>query len=279
MVLSVNSNQSALAVLAALNNTNEQLAATQTQVASGLKIGAAKDNPAVYATAQQQRADISALSTVSDGLSRAQSISDVAVSAGQTISDLLNQIKAKVLSATDPTQDPASLASLNTDYKSLLNQVQQAISGASFEGANLLDGSQANGMKFMATADATGFVTLSTQNLSLGGSIITVGSTSSIGTLTAATAMLTQVDNSIANVNAAVATLGAQSNQISAHSSFVSKLSDTLTTGVGNLVDADEAAESARLTALQVQQQLGAQSLSIANNQPSLILTLLQRGS
>jgi flagellin len=279
MVLSVNSNQSALAVLAALNNTNDQLAATQTQVASGLKIGAAKDNPAVYATAQQQRADISALSTVSDGLSRAQSISDVAVSAGQTISDLLNQIKAKVLSATDPTQDPASLASLNTDYKSLLNQVQQAISGASFEGANLLDGSQANGMKFMATADATGFVTLSTQNLSLGGSIITVGSTSSIGTLTAATAMLTQVDNSIANVNAAVATLGAQSNQISAHSSFVSKLSDTLTTGVGNLVDADEAAESARLTALQVQQQLGAQSLSIANNQPSLILTLLQRGS
>jgi flagellin len=133
-------------------------------------------------------------------------------------------------------------------------------------------------MKFMATADGAGFVTLSTQNLSLGGSIITVPATSSISTLTAATAMLAQVDASIANVNSAVATIGAQSNQISAHSSFVSKLSDTLTTGVGDLVDADVAAESARLTALQVQQQLGAQSLSIANQQPSIILTLLQKG-
>jgi flagellin len=278
MVLSVNSNSSALAILQALNNTSDQLADTQTQVSSGLKIGAAKDNPAVYAVAQQQRADISALSAVSDGLSRAQSISDVAVSAGQTISDLLNQMKAKALSATDPTQSAASLAALNTDYQSLINQVQQAISSASFEGANLLDGSQAGGMKFMATADGAGFVTLSTQNLSLGGSIITVPATSSISTLTAATAMLAQVDASIANVNSAVATIGAQSNQISAHSSFVSKLSDTLTTGVGDLVDADVAAESARLTALQVQQQLGAQSLSIANQQPSIILTLLQKG-
>ncbi len=279
MVLSVNSNSSALAVLQSLNNTNDQLSATQTQVSSGLKISTAKDNPAVYAVAQQQRADISALSTVSDGLSRAQSISDVAVSAGQTISDLLNQIKAKVLSATDSTQDASSLASLNTDYQSLLNQVQQTISSASFEGVNLLDGSQGAGLKFMATADATGFVTLSTQNLSLGGSIISLPAMSSISTVTAATTMLTQVDSSIANVNSAVATIGAQSNQITAHSSFVSKLSDTLTSGVGDLVDADEAAESARLTALQVQQQLGAQSLSIANNQPSLILTLLQKGS
>jgi flagellin len=278
MVLSVNSNSSALAVLQSLDNTNDQLTATQTQVSSGLKIAAAKDNPAVYAVAQQQRADISTLSTVSDGLSRAQSISDVAVSAGQTVSDLLNQIKAKVLSATDPTQSTAGLATLNTDYQSLLNQVQTAISSASFEGANLLNGSQGAGMKFMATADATGFVTLSTQNLSLGGSIISLPANSSISTVTAAAAMLIQVDSSIANVNTAVATIGAQSNQITAHSSFVSKLSDTLTSGVGDLVDADEAAESARLTALQVQQQLGAQSLSIANNQPSLILTLLQKG-
>ncbi len=274
MVLSVNSNQSALAILAALNNTNEQLSNTQAQVASGLKIGVAADNPAVYATAQQQRADISALGAVSDGLSRAQSISDVAVSAGQTVSDLLNQLKAKVLSATDPSDDANTLASLNTDYKSLLNQIQQAVSSASFEGANLLDGSQGTGMKFMATADATGFVTLSTQNLSLGGSIITLTAASSISTVTSATALLAQVESSITNVNSAVATIGAQSN----HSSFVSKLSDTLTTGVGNLVDADEAAESARLTALQVQQQLGAQSLSIANNQPSLILSLLKGG-
>ena len=278
MTLSVNTNQSALAVLHALNNTNDQLSATQTQVASGLKIAASADNPAVYAVAQQQRADISALGTVSDGLNRAQSISDVAVSAGQSVSDLLNQLKAKVLSAVDPDVDDTSRAATNTDYQSLLKQIQAAVSSASFEGANLLDGSQGSGMKFMATADASGFVTLSTQNLSLGGSIITLTAASSISTITAANAILSQVESSITNVNAAVATIGAQSNQVSNHSSFVSKLSDTLTAGVGALVDADEAAESARLTALQVQQQLGAQSLSIANNQPSLILSLLKSG-
>lgn len=278
MVLSVNTNSNALAVLQALNKTNDDLAATQARVSSGLKIGAAKDNPTVYAVAQQQRADIAALSSVSDGLSRAQSISDVAVSSGQTVSDLLNQIKAKVLAATDPTQDASSLAALNTDFKSLLSQIQQTVSNASFEGANLLDGSQTNGLKFLATADGSGFVTLSTQNLSLGGSIVTLSAAASISTITAATALLAQVNSSILNVNSAVAVVGAQSNQISAHSSFVTKLSDTLTTGVGNLVDADEAAESARLTALQVQQQLGAQSLSIANQQPSIILTLLKSG-
>jgi flagellin len=134
-------------------------------------------------------------------------------------------------------------------------------------------------MSFLATSDASSFVTLSAENMSLGGPLIPIASTATISTQSAATAMLSQVNAAIANVNNAVATIGAQSNQINAHTSFISTLTDTLTTGVGGLVDADEAAESARLTALQVQQQLGAQSLSIANQQPSLILTLLQRSS
>ena len=276
MTLSVNTNSSALAVLQALNNTNEALNQTQTAVATGKTIDVAADNPTVYATAQQQRADISALSTVTDGLNRAQSISDVAVSSGQTISDLLNQIKAKVLSASEPGLDSASRTALNTDFQSLLSSVQQAITSASFGNANLLNGSVTTGIKFMATADGTGFVTLSSQNFSLGGPNITFTAGSSINSLTSATAMLSVVESSISNVNTAVATMGAQSDQITAHASFVTKLSDTLTTGVGNLVDADEAAESARLTALQVQQQLGVQSLSIANQTPSIILSLLK---
>jgi flagellin len=276
MTLSVNTNSSALAVLQALNNTNEALNQTQGAVASGLTIAAAKDNPTVYAQAQQQRADISALSTVSDGLSRAQSISDVAVSAGQTVSDLLNQMKAKALSASEPGLDSASITALNTDFQSLIASVKQAITSASFGNANLLNGSLTNGVKFMATADGTGFVTLSSQNLSMGGPNITFSAGTSIGSVTSATAALAAIASSITNVNTAVATMGAQSDQITAHSSFVTKLSDTLTTGVGNLVDADEAAESARLTALQVQQQLGVQSLSIANQTPSIILNLLK---
>ena len=77
-------------------------------------------------------------------------------------------------------------------------------------------------------------------------------------------------------MNAALGSIGAQAKQIEAHNIFVSKLSDTLESGIGNLVDADLAKESARLQALQVQQQLGAQSLSIANQSPQMILSLFQ---
>ncbi|MDP9102832.1 MAG: flagellin [Pseudomonadota bacterium] len=276
MTLSVNNNSSALAALAALNRTSADLAATNAQVSSGHKVGASKDNASIYAVAQSQRADIQALSAVTDGLNRAQSISDVGISAGQSVSDLLNTLKTKVLSATDPGLDASSRAALNTDFKSLLQRISQTIQAASFDGSNLLDGSLSSGLGFIASADASASITLTGLNLSLGGSTITVPANADISTVTNASAVLSLVASSISNVNSAVANLGAQSDQIVAHNSFVGKLADSLTVGVGNLVDADIPAESARLSALQVQQQLGAQSLSIANQGPSVLLSLFK---
>jgi flagellin len=213
---------------------------------------------------------------VTNSLNRAGSIAQVAMTAGTSISDLLSQIREKVVGATDPSQDPSSRASLNSDYTSLLHQITQIIQGASFDGANVLDGSTGGNLRFLANSDGTGFVTLAAKNMSLGGSIITLGATSTISTPTAAAGILTQLDTSLANVDAALGDLGAQSRQIDAHNTFISKLSDVLTTGVGNLVDADLAKESARLQALQVQQQLGAQALSIANASPQVILSLFK---
>ena len=276
MSVSVNTNQPALIALQNLNKTQDMLSETQNQINTGLKISSAKDNASVYAIAQKQRASISALGAVTDSLNRATSIADVASAAGQSISDLLNQMKQKVVAAMDPSQDAASRGLLNVDYKSLLRQVAQVIQNASFDGANVLDGSLANGLKFIADSDASTFITLSTQNMSLGGSLITMAATSSINTATNASAVMSLLDSSITNVNSALASLGAQSNQISAHNTFVGKLSDALTTGVGNLVDADMAAESAQLQALQVKQQLGAQALSIANQAPQIILSLFK---
>jgi flagellin len=272
----VNTNQPALIALQNLNKTQDALSETQNRINTGLKISSAKDNASVYAIAQKQRASISALGAVSDSLNRATSISDVASTAGQSISDLLNQMRQKVVSAMDPSIDTTSRSLLNVDYKSLLRQVAQVVQNASFDGANILDGSLANGLKFIADANASTFITLSTQNMSLGGTIITMAATSSINTVTNATAVLALLDPSITNANSALASLGAQANQISNHSKFVSKLSDALTTGVGNLVDADMAAESAQLQALQVKQQLGAQALSIANQAPQIILSLFK---
>ena len=278
MTLSVNGNSAALAALAALNRTTDDLAATNTRVASGIKVAAAKDNASVYAVAQSQRADVRALSAVTDGLNRAQSISDVAISAGQSVSDLLNILKEKALAATDSTLDATSRAALNSDFQSTLQRIAQTISAASFDGSNLLDGTLTGGLPFIASADASASITLVGQNFSLGGSTITVPGTGDIATQTNASAMLALAASSIANVNSAIANLGAQSDQVVAHTSFVGKLSDSLTIGIGNLVDADVAAESARLTALQVAQQLGAQGLSIANQTPQIILSLFKGG-
>jgi flagellin len=276
MTLSVNTNNAALIALQNMNATNANLTEVQGEISTGLKVASAKDNASVWSIAQNQRADIGALDSVTMSLNRASSIAQVAMTAGSSISDLLSQLREKVVAATDPSEDPTSRASLNSDYQALLHQITQVIQGATFDGANVLDGSNASDLRFLANAGGTGYITLSTKDMTLGGPIISLGATSSITTVTAATGILTSLDTSLNSVDAALGDIGAQSNQIDAHSTFVSKLSDVLTTGVGNLVDADMATESARLQALQVQQQLGAQALSIANSSPQVILSLFK---
>jgi len=275
MTLSVHTNQAALVALQNLNSTSSQLDEVQNRISTGLNINTAKDNAAVWAIAQGQRADVGSLSAVKSSLDRATSIADVAATAGQTISDLLVQMKANVVAAMDPSIDTASRTALDSAFKSELRQITQVVSNANFDGANMLDGSVSQ-IKFIANANATGFITLSSQNLSLGGGIVTVPSTASLSTITLSTAVLAQLTASISNTNEALGNLGSQSKEISNHNTFVQQLSDQLTAGIGNLVDADLAKESARLQALQVQQQLGTQALSIANQAPQVILSLFK---
>ncbi|OYW74016.1 MAG: flagellin [Asticcacaulis sp. 32-58-5] len=278
MTVSVHTNKSAMIALQNLNNTTSNLNAVQNRISTGLNVNSAKDNASVYAIAQGQRADVSSLAAVTSSLNRAASISDVSLAAGETVSDLLVELREKVVSAMDPSIDTASRNALNADYRALLNQIKQTTSSANFDGANILDGSLPLGIQFIADADATSTITLSTRDLSLGGTTITLTSTSTILSATDATNILGQLDSSIQNVNAALGALGSQAKQIDGHLSFVSKLTDSLTAGIGNLVDADMAKESAKLQALQVQQQLGTQALSIANSGPQVILSLFQGG-
>jgi flagellin len=276
MTLSVNTNQPALIALQNLNRTNDQMQATQTRINTGESISTAKDNAAVWSIAQEQRADMSALGAVKMSLDRATSIADVALAAGESVSDLLKLMREKVVAAKDTSLTTTSLQSLNSDFQGLLKNLQQVIKSAVFDGANLLDGSQPADMTFLADADAAQAITLSLQNLSLGGTINTLTATDDILTPANATAVLTRLDATMSSVNQAVGNIGTQAKQIDAHSSFVSRLNDVLETGVGNLVDADLAKESARLQALQVKQQLGAQALSIANGAPQIILSLFK---
>ena len=140
----------------------------------------------------------------------------------------------------------------------------------------MINGTVTNGIQFLADADATRSVTLKSQDLTFGGTIITLAATASLGSVTLASGIANTIQTSLDNVNQALANLGSDTKKLEAHSGFVGKLMDSLGKGVGDLVDADLATESARLQALQVKQQLGVQALSIANSAPQIILNLFQ---
>lgn len=275
MTISVQNNSAALTALQNLNRTGDSLDQVQQQISTTLAVAQPSDNPIVWATSQGQQNSINSLSAVTQSLNRASSISDVALAAGQQVSDLLTQMKSDALSAQDPQLDTPSRAALNSDFTGLLQRITTALNSASFDGANLLNGSSGN-MSFLASADATQSITLPAENLSLGGGIITVGVTASITTAAAASAMMAQIDASIANVGAAMANIGDQAKLVGAHNTLVQNLSDVLQTGKGDLVNADTASDSARLAALKVQQQLSEQSLNVANSMPSVLLSLFR---
>jgi flagellin len=197
------------------------------------------------------------------------------MAAGETVSNLLIQMKEKALAASDTTLDATSRAALNEDFKALRDQITKAVTNADFNGANMIKAAGAS-VVALANADGTSKITVATQSLALGGANVTVAAAASLGTATIAAAMVTTVTTSISNTGAALAKLGTGSKALESHLSFVAKLQDTLDAGVGNLVDADLARESAKLQALQTKQQLGIQALSIANGATNSLLGLFR---
>jgi flagellin len=254
------------------------LSTTQNRINTGLKVASAKDNGAIWAIAQNQRATSGSLDAVKDSLQRASSTVDVALSAGASVSDLLLQMKQKALAASDTTLDTNSRTALNDDFKSLRDQITKAVTNADFNGANMLKNGGAQ-IQALANADGSQVISVQAQDLSLGasgGALANITSTSSIGTQTTAFNMIATVDSAITSVSSALSKLGTGSKALSSHLSFVGKLQDTIDAGVGNLVDADLAKESAKLQALQTKQQLGVQALSIANQSSSILLGLFR---
>jgi len=274
-MISVNTNAGALVALEYLNQTQGQLSATENAVSTGETVSSAKDNGAIFAIAQNMRGNVAGYAAVTESLNNGTSTIDVALSAGQSISDLLIQMKQQALSASDTSMDTQSRQAMNANFQALLQQISSVVQNANFNGINLIDGSTKQIMA-LASADGQHRVTVAAENMSLSGSVVTITTTGTISTQTKASAMVSTIESSLNNVNAALATLGSGSAKFSIQATFVQNLSDTLTTGIGNLVDANMAKESAMLTALQTKQQLGVQALSIANQAPSIALSLFR---
>ena len=275
MSFSVNTNTGAQVALQYLNATQGQLDKVQGAINSGLKVASAKDDGAIYAIAQNQRGAIAGYQSVINSINNGSSAIDVALSAGQSISDLLIQMKSKALAAADSSLDTASRQALNANFTALRDQISTIVKNAVFNGFNLVDGST-NQVTALASADGARRITTAAQNLKLSGTIVTIRNTNTISTQTKASALIATIQTSLTNVNSALAKLSSGAAKFSIQANFTQKLSDTLTAGIGNLVDANMAQESAKLQALQVKQQLGVQALSIANQAPQTILSLFR---
>ena len=275
MTYSINTNAGALVALQNLTSTQMDLAKTQNVISTGKTVNTAADNGAVWAIANTMSGKVTALGAVKDSLNRASSTIDVAMSAGQQVSDLLSQLKAQALAASDTSLNTASRTSLNQNFKALLSELTTVVSNASFNGVNMIN---SGGTTIYALASDTGSskITVAAQSLALGGANVTIAAAASFATAAAASAYVATLTTSIANVNTALTNLGTGSNAIASQLKFVSGLQNSLNNGISNLVDADMAAESAKLQALQTKQQLGIQALSIANQSTSALLSLFR---
>ena len=273
---SVNTNKGAMIALQNLNATNKDLGTVQNRINTGQKISTAKDNGAIWAIAQNQRAESASLNSVISSLQRGQSVADVAMSAGTAISDILVQMKEKVLAATEAGLSTASKQALSDEYTALRDQINTIANNATFDGVNLISATTVNSssIKSIANADATATIDIDHVDLSKSNAKIAATLTSLTGAV--GSADVKDVEDAIQDVSSALSKLGTGAKALDTHMTNVMKLQDTLDAGVGNLVDADLAKESAKLQALQTKQQLGVQALSIANQSSSSLLGLFR---
>jgi len=299
---SILTNNAAMAALQTLRSIGSDLQNTQSAVSSGLRISKASDNAAYWSIATSMKSDDSAIGAVSDALGLGAAKVDTAYSAMDSAIDVVGNIKAKLVAATENGVDKAKV---QEEISQLQQQLMSIAQSASFSGENWVAG--ADGTKNVVSSfvrDGSNAVSITTTDYVLdsgsagnvlfgmsGGSVET--STGILGTSNGATgsvyamditnfslgqiqSALTNVESALKAMTSAGAQLGSISKRIELQENFVSALSDSIDSGVGRLVDANMEEESSRLSALQTQQQLAIQSLSIANSSSQNILSLFR---
>ena len=270
-MMSVNTNPGAMVALQSLSSTNKSLETTQLRITTGLKVNGPKDNAATFAIAQNMRGDIAGLGAVKTNLALGQSITNVAIDAGKAVADLLIEMKAKTIQASQEGLDTDSYTALNQEFTSLRAQIDSIVQTADFNGKNLITHAATN-LKVLSTVDGS---TITVTAQAIDGTTLAIHTAALTNATVAATA-LSAISAAIITVSNALASLGSAANRLDIQAEFTGKLQDILKQGVGNLVDADLANESANLQALQIKQQLGVQALSIANAGQQSIMALFR---
>lgn len=280
---SILTNNSAMVALQTLKSVNSDLARTQSEISTGKSVGSAKDNSAVWAISKVMESDVAGFKAISDGLNVGESTVAVASAAAEQIVDVLKEMKQLAIQATSETADHGKI---DTDLEAKEQQILDIIDAAQFNGVNLLKADIGSGagtsLTVLASLDRVGGGTAApTQSTIDVGTVdfetdLTVGGRTAVTNATTASTALDEINGFLNTAIQGAADLGASAKRLSDQADFVGKLSDAMKSGIGTLVDADMEEASARLKALQTQQQLGVQALSIANQAPQTIMQLFR---
>ena len=309
---SIKTNFAAMTALQSLNMTNKEMLKTQSRISTGFRVATAEDNASYWSIATTMRSDNKALSTVKDALGLGSATVDVAYTAINSAIDVTSEIKSKLVAAREPGIDRAKVQG---EIKELQNQLKSVGDSAVFSGQNWLSVDSAatnyNASKSIVasfTRDSSGGVSINTISVDtssiklydssasgvgiidgLRGSTGAIGASGAsvasldISALTDSAADLTTLENYVKGVDSAVkemttaaTNLGSVKQRIGMQKDFVGALMQAIDRGVSTLVDADMNEESTKLQALQVQQQLGVQAMSIANGSSQNILSLFR---
>ncbi|TDK35102.1 flagellin [Rhizobium deserti] len=288
---SINFNSSASAALQTLNTINKSLEQTQNSVSSGYKVSKASDNVAYWSISTTMNSDNKALNAASDALGVGAAKVDTAYAAMESAIDVVNEIKSKLVTATETSTDKDQI---QLEIDKLQEQLSSIAQGASFSGENwMVSGDQTVGtvVDGFVRADDAVSVTTATYDIptyalfdSVDAGVGTggiLGDVMDIDLTTIASnddiaELLTTVETALATMTIGGGALGALTTRIDLQTDYASKLSGAIEEGVSRLVDADMEEESAKLSALQTQQQLAIQSLSIANSSSQNIMRLFQ---
>ncbi|WP_394180939.1 flagellin [Yoonia maritima] len=279
---SILTNNSAMVALQTLKSINGDLSKTQSMISTGKEVSSAKDNSAIWAISKVMESDVAGFKAISDSLSLGESTVAVASAGAEQIVETLKEMKQLAVSAQSENVD---FAKIQADMDEKAAQVASVIGASQFNGANLLatdvDGNGGTGLNVLSSLDRVGntaptpsLITVDSVNFEANIDLVT-NLTAITDTTTAATA-LGELETFLTTAIDGAAQLGASSKRIDSQNDFIGKLSDSLKSGIGTMVDADMEETSARLQALQVQQQLGVQSLSIANQAPQTIMSLFR---